>query len=126
MTPASIVVIFAVSWELVSAGGLGIIDPRGYRFVYQATWWVPSALLVVAGVVAAAIASSWIGTAVAVLSIVPAVACFRFPFPADQRRSIDDPRPVRRVTDSHWRRRLPLLLLSAALAAAAPLIKVVP
>ncbi|HEY0117989.1 MAG TPA: hypothetical protein VGC04_04335 [Cellulomonas sp.] len=114
--------MFAISWELVSAGGRGIIDPRGYRAVYQATWWMSPVLLVGAGVVGVVTASPWTGTVVAVLSILLALACFRFPFPRGQRRSISDPTPVRRVTDSNWRRRLPLLLVSGALAVTAPLI----
>ena len=126
MTPALLVAVFAVSCELVSAGGLGIIDPRGYRAVYQAVWWVPPALLVIAGTVAVAGSSLWVGSGAAVLSIVPAGACYRFPFPKDQKRSLNDPTPVRRATDSNRRRRLPLILLSAALAVAAPLIGPVP
>ena len=118
MTPSGVIAVFAVCWELVSSGSLYIIDPRGYRAVYQATWWAPAAALVVAAGIVVATAGSWIEVLAGILSGVSAGMCFRFPFPRAEKRRISDPGPVRRATDSNRRRRIVLLLVSAALIAA--------
>lgn len=121
MTPYTIIAVFALSWELVSAGALDIIDPRGYRAVYQAAWWVSCAALAIAGAATAVAGTTWIQVLAGALSTACAGACFRFPFPKAEKRKITDPRPVRHATDSNRRRRMPLLLISAALVVAASL-----
>jgi len=112
----------AVVWEAVSGGALHNMDPRAYRAIYQATWWVPASLLAIAGAIDVAAANTWRGTLVAVFSITCASTSFLFAFPKAEKRRLREPATRRRITDSNRRRRAPVILLAAMLVVIASLL----
>lgn len=122
MTPSIVIACFAVVWEAVSGGALHNMDPRAFRVIYQATWWLPASLLLSAGAIAVAAGNTLPGTLAGVLSIACAATSFALPFPKAERRKSSEPATRRRVTDSNRRRRVPVLLLSTMLVVIASLL----
>lgn len=122
MTPPIVIACFAVAWEVVSGGALHNMDPRAYRAIYQATWWVPASMLTIGGAIAVAAGTTWPATLAAALSIASAATCFAFTFPKAERRTLNQPVTRRRTTDSNRQRRVPALLVATMLIVIASLL----
>ena len=115
MTPSILLMIFALSWELVAGGALHNMDARVFRMVYQATWWAPGILLCCASVVSVVGSGTWLQRAASVAAVGAATGTFAFGYPSEEKRRFSEPVRALRITDSQRRHRAPLLVISSAL-----------